>query len=144
MRRGSISCRLRRITVWWRARPWLVEEGGLSGRTQLRLWRGAVSGASRGNLWRSRWRRTVTLAATLVGVACKPYRGAPRLPARRHRSAVDCLRVRKQAAQCDYLSVSFAIRRSCGASGSAAVLCWYGMGNHREASSGCYTAMRCR
>lgn len=136
MRRDQHFCRLRRITVW-RAPSWLVEEGGYPQNLSARLY-GAVSAAAWNLVAQSLWRTVATLfSRRWLGVAVSRIRQ----PARQREGIGQrsyCLRACMQAAQLSSSVSSLAIRRSRGVWQRCGFENWYGMGNHREASSGCY------
>ncbi|EGE4654669.1 tRNA cytosine(34) acetyltransferase TmcA [Salmonella bongori serovar 40:z35:-] len=119
---------------------WLVEEGGLSAELSQAIWGGFRR--PRGNLVAQSLAAhgSDPLAATLVGrrvsrIAVHPARQREGIG--QQLIACACL----QAAQCDYLSVSFGYTAELWRFWQRCGFVLVRMGNHREASSGCYTAM---
>ncbi len=104
---------------------WLVEEGGLSAELSQAVWCGFRR--PRGNLVAQSLAAhgSDPLAATLVGrrvsrIAVHPARQREGIG--QQLIACACM----QAAQCDYLSVSFGYTPELWRSGNAAALYWYG------------------
>lgn len=119
---------------------WLVEEGGLSAELSQAVWAGFRR--PRGNLVAQSLAAhgSDPLAATLVGrrvsrIAVHPARQREGIG--QQLIACACM----QAAQCDYLSVSFGYTPELWRFWQRCGFVLVRMGNHREASSGCYTAM---
>lgn len=119
---------------------WLVEEGGLSAELSQAVWCGFRR--PRGNLVAQSLAAhgSDPLAATLVGrrvsrIAVHPARQREGIG----QQLIACACV--QAAQCDYLSVSFGYTPELWRFWQRCGFVLVRMGNHREASSGCYTAM---
>ncbi|ECE1087462.1 tRNA cytosine(34) acetyltransferase TmcA [Salmonella enterica] len=119
---------------------WLVEEGGLSAELSRAVWCGFRR--PRGNLVAQSLAAhgSDPLAATLVGrrvsrIAVHPARQREGIG----QQLIACACV--QAAQCDYLSVSFGYTPELWRFWQRCGFVLVRMGNHREASSGCYTAM---
>lgn len=119
---------------------WLVDEGGLSAELSQAVWGGFRR--PRGNLVAQSLAAhgSDPLAATLVGrrvsrIAVHPARQREGLGQRL--IACAC----QQAAQCDYLSVSFGYTPALWRFWQRCGFVLVRMGTHREASSGCYTAM---
>ncbi|HHC0399289.1 TPA: tRNA cytosine(34) acetyltransferase TmcA, partial [Salmonella enterica] len=118
----------------------LVEEGGLSAELSQAVWCGFRR--PRGNLVAQSLAAhgSDPLAATLVGrrvsrIAVHPARQREGIG--QQLIACAC----EQAAQCDYLSVSFGYTPELWRFWQRCGFVLVRMGNHREASSGCYTAM---
>ncbi|ECG8590038.1 tRNA cytosine(34) acetyltransferase TmcA [Salmonella enterica subsp. salamae] len=119
---------------------WLVEEGGLSAELSWAVWCGFRR--PRGNLVAQSLAAhgSDPFAATLVGrrvsrIAVHPARQREGLGQQLIASA------RQQAAQCDYLSVSFGYTPELWRFWQRCGFVLVRVGTHREASSGCYTAM---
>lgn len=119
---------------------WLVDEGGLSAELSQSVWAGYRR--PRGNLVAQSLAAHGgdPLAATLFG------RRVSRIavhPARQREGIGQQLIVQAQAysSQCDYLSVSFGYTAELWRFWQRCGFVLVRMGNHREASSGCYTAM---
>ncbi|HDQ0452200.1 TPA: tRNA cytosine(34) acetyltransferase TmcA [Salmonella enterica] len=119
---------------------WLVEEGGLSAELSQAVWCGFRR--PRGNLVAQSLAAhgSDPLAATLVGrrvsrIAVHPARQREGIG--QQLIACACM----QAAQCDYLSVSFGYTPELWRFWQRCGFVLVRMGNHREASTGCYTAM---
>ncbi|MBK0368002.1 tRNA(Met) cytidine acetyltransferase, partial [Salmonella enterica] len=117
-----------------------VEEGGLSAELSQAVWAGFRR--PRGNLVAQSLAAhgSDPLAATLVGrrvsrIAVHPARQREGIG--QQLIACACM----QAAQCDYLSVSFGYTPELWRFWQRCGFVLVRMGNHREASSGCYTAM---
>ncbi|STJ79387.1 putative ATP-dependent acetyltransferase [Escherichia coli] len=119
---------------------WLVDEGGLSQQLSQAVWAGFRR--PRVIWWPSRWRRTANnpLAATLRGrrvsrIAVHPAR-------QREGTGRQLIAGALQYTQdLDYLSVSFGYTGELWRFWQRCGFVLVRMGNHREASSGCYTAM---
>lgn len=119
---------------------WLVDEGGLSAELSQAVWAGYRR--PRGNLVAQSLAAHGgdPLAATLIG------RRVSRIavhPARQREGIGQQLimQARRYSTQCDYLSVSFGYTVELWRFWQRCGFVLVRMGNHREASSGCYTAM---
>ncbi|MCS3463239.1 MULTISPECIES: tRNA(Met) cytidine acetyltransferase TmcA [Citrobacter] len=119
---------------------WLVDEGGLSAELSQAVWAGYRR--PRGNLVAQSLAAHGgdPLAATLIG------RRVSRIavhPARQREGIGQQLIMQAQrySTQCDYLSVSFGYTVELWRFWQRCGFVLVRMGNHREASSGCYTAM---
>lgn len=119
---------------------WLVDEGGLSVELSQAVWAGYRR--PRGNLVAQSLAAHGgdPLAATLIG------RRVSRIavhPARQREGIGQQLimQARRYSTQCDYLSVSFGYTVELWRFWQRCGFVLVRMGNHREASSGCYTAM---
>lgn len=119
---------------------WLVDEGGLSAELSQAVWAGYRR--PRGNLVAQSLAAhgSDPLAATLVG------RRVSRIavhPARQREGIGQQLimQAHQYSSQCDYLSVSFGYTAELWRFWQRCGFVMVRMGNHREASSGCYTAM---
>ena len=119
---------------------WLVDEGGLSAELSQAVWAGYRR--PRGNLVAQSLAAHGgdPLAATLIG------RRVSRIavhPARQREGIGQQLimQARRYSTQCDYLSVSFGYTVELWRFWQRCGFALVRMGNHREASSGCYTAM---
>lgn len=119
---------------------WLVDEGGLSTELSQAVWAGFRR--PRGNLVAQSLAAHGgdPLAATLVG------RRVSRIavhPARQREGIGQQLieQAHRYSTQCDYLSVSFGYTAELWRFWQRCGFVLVRMGNHREASSGCYTAM---
>ncbi|HFZ8995781.1 TPA: tRNA(Met) cytidine acetyltransferase TmcA [Citrobacter freundii] len=119
---------------------WLVDEGGLPAALSQAVWSG--SRRPRGNLVAQSLAAhgSDPLAATLTG------RRISRIavhPARQREGIGQQLIARAQAetTRCDYLSVSFGYTAELWRFWQRCGFVLVRVGNHREASSGCYTAM---
>jgi hypothetical protein len=116
-----------------------VEEGGLIPRSAGRY--GPVFAARAVIWWRSRWRRTAEAAGGhAIGAANHPYRRASDPPARGAWSGSGCPggsakpRPRLSLGQLWLYARAGRFWQRCG-------FTLVRLGTHREASSGCYTAM---
>ena len=119
---------------------WLVDEGGLSAELSQAVWAGYRR--PRGNLVAQSLAAHGgdPLAAMLIG------RRVSRIavhPARQREGIGQQLimQARRYSTQCDYLSVSFGYTVELWRFWQRCGFVLVRMGNHREASSGCYTAM---
>ncbi|EMW6555672.1 tRNA(Met) cytidine acetyltransferase [Citrobacter werkmanii] len=119
---------------------WLADEGGLSAELSQAVWAGYRR--PRGNLVAQSLAAHGgdPLAATLIG------RRVSRIavhPARQREGIGQQLimQARRYSTQCDYLSVSFGYTVELWRFWQRCGFALVRMGNHREASSGCYTAM---
>jgi len=117
---------------------WLVDEGGLSPALSRAVWAG--SRRPRGNLVAQSLAAHggSPLAATLAG------RRVTRIavhPARQRQGLGQALIASAAGARCDYLSVSFGYTEELWRFWQRCGFVLVRIGSHREASSGCYTAM---
>lgn len=119
---------------------WLVDEGGLSAELSQAVWAGFRR--PRGNLVAQSLAAHGgdPLAATLIG------RRVSRIavhPARQREGIGQQLimQAHRYCGECDYLSVSFGYTEELWRFWQRCGFMLVRMGNHREASSGCYTAM---
>lgn len=117
---------------------WLVDEGGLSAGLSQAVWAGFRR--PRGNLVAQSLAAHggYPLAATLIG------RRISRIavhPGRQREGIGQQLIAQAHAENCDYLSVSFGYTPELWRFWQRCGFILVRMGNHKEASSGCYTAM---
>lgn len=120
---------------------WLVDEGGLSAELSQAVWAGFRR--PRGNLVAQSLAAHGgdPLAATLIG------RRVSRIavhPGRQREGIGQRLISHALAANCDYLSVSFGFTPELWRFWQRCGFVLVRIGNHKEASSGCYTAMAMR
>ncbi|POT60005.1 tRNA cytosine(34) acetyltransferase TmcA [Citrobacter amalonaticus] len=118
---------------------WLVEEGGLSTPLSQAVWAGFRR--PRGNLVAQSLAAHGgnPLAATLTGLRVSRIAVHP---ARQREGVGQQLIAQARAeAECDYLSVSFGYTQELWRFWQRCGFILVRMGNHREASSGCFTAM---